>query len=300
MIREIQPGESITWPGNKRLALLIAIHFEADSASYIRPDGSVDTQDLTNRQYGGKIGIWRLLRILDRHDIKCTFFICGAAADSYPDAARAIAQRGHDIAGHGYYHEALWRLTRDAEEEVFTKTLGTLERATGRRPLGSRSCAASPTTLHTAAKMGLAWDSSMWNDDYPYLLDLGGGRTLVEIPFTINNDINFMGGGITPPAYVQGRFRSAKYSLEAWKSEFDACLIDPSGKPKMMTFCVHDYMTGHASNSKSFDDFIQYAKGDNRVWIATYSEMADRWRELCRNSTHSIDNFSIATNASPA
>jgi len=109
LIREIQPGESITWPGNKRLALLIAIHFEADSASYIRPDGSVDTQDLTNRQYGGKIGIWRLLRILDRHEIKCTFFICGAAADRYIEAARAIAERGHDIAGHGYYHEALWR-----------------------------------------------------------------------------------------------------------------------------------------------------------------------------------------------
>lgn len=300
MIREILPSESISWPGNKRLTLLIGVHFEADSTAYTRPDGSVDTQDLTNRQYGGKIGIWRLLRILDRHDIKCTFFICGAAADRYPEATRAIAQREHDIAGHGYFHEALWRLTRDAEDEVFSRTLGALERGTGRRPLGSRSCAASQYTLHTAAKMGLAWDSSMWNDDYPYLLDLGGGRTLVEIPLTINNDINFMGGGITPPAYVQGRFRSAKNALEAWKAEFEACLNDPSGKPKMMTFCVHDYMTGHACSSKAFDEFLQYVKNDERVWITTYSKMAGWWRDLCRDSTRSLEELPLSATPSPS
>lgn len=45
------------------------------------------------------------------------------------------------------------------------------------------------------------WDGSMWNDDYPYLLSLGDGKTLVEIPFSINNDVNFIGGGITAPSF---------------------------------------------------------------------------------------------------
>lgn len=299
MIREILPSRPIEWPDGKRVALLIAVHFEADAICYTHPDGSQDSHDLTNRQYGARVGMWRLLKILERQGLTATFFICGAAAEKYPEVAKAIADAGHDIAGHGFFHEALWRLSREEEDQVFLKTLGTLERVTSYRPRGSRSCAASPRTLHTATRMGLEWDSSMWNDEYPYLLSLGDGKILVEIPFTINNDINFMGGGITPPAYVIGKMRTPKNALESWKAELDACLNDSSGKARMMTFCIHDYMSGHAANSKAFETFVDYAKGDDRVWVTTYSVMASWWKKLCADSDQFVDNFPVLTSVSP-
>jgi peptidoglycan/xylan/chitin deacetylase (PgdA/CDA1 family) len=299
MIREILPSRPITWPGDKRVALLPTIHLEGDAICYKNADGSQDSQDVTNRQYGAKVGIWRLLRLLEKHQIRATFFVCGASGAKYPEAARAIVEGGHDIAGHGYFHELLWSLSTEGEEEVFAKTLGTLERVSGSRPRGSRSCAASRRTLHIAAKMGLEWDSSMWNDDYPYLLSLGEGKVLVEIPFSINNDVNFIGGGITAPSYVLGKFRSARNALESWKAELDACLNDPSGKPRMMTFCMHDYLTGHAANAKAFDDFLTYAQQDARVWFATYSEMAAWWKNLCADSNRFSDEFCLQTQMLP-
>ncbi|MBI3000885.1 MAG: polysaccharide deacetylase family protein [Deltaproteobacteria bacterium] len=299
MIREILPSRPVTWPNDKRVALLPTIHLEGDAICYKNPDGSQDSQDLTNRQYGAKVGIWRLLKILEKHRIRATFFVCGASAEKYPEAAKAIVQGEHDIAGHGFHHELLWSLSSEGEEEVFLRTLGALEKVTGCRPRGSRSCAASPRTLHTATKMGLAWDSSMWNDDYPYLLGLGEGKTLVEIPFSINNDVNFIGGGITPPSYLLGKFRSPKNALESWKAELDACLNDPSGKARMMTFCIHDYLSGHAANSKAFDEFLGYAKQDDRVWFATYSEMAAWWRNLCADSNRFSDEFCLQTDVFP-
>jgi peptidoglycan/xylan/chitin deacetylase (PgdA/CDA1 family) len=300
MIREILPDRPITWPGNKMVALLPTIHQEGDAICYKNPDGTKDSQDQSNRQYGAKIGVWRLLKILEKRRIRATFFVCGNSGERYPEASKAIVDAGHDIAGHGFFHEVLWTLSDEGEEEVFKKTLGTLERSSGTRPRGSRSCAASRRTLHIAAKMGLEWDSSMWNDDYPYLLSFDNGKTLVEIPFSINNDVNFIGGGITAPSYILGKFRSPKNALDSWKAELDACLNHPSGKPRMMTFCMHDYLTGHPANAKAFDDFLEYAQQDDRVWFATYSELAAWWKTLCADSTRMSDDFCLQTDALPS
>ena len=51
-------------------------------------------------EYGGRTGIWKILELLDRFQIKATFFICGATAEKYPQAVRAAHEAGHELAGH--------------------------------------------------------------------------------------------------------------------------------------------------------------------------------------------------------
>jgi hypothetical protein len=66
-----------------------------------------------------------------------------------------------------------------------------------------------------------------------------------------------------------------------------------------MTFCMHDYLTGHPANAKAFEEFLDYAQRDDRVWFATYSELARWWRNLCADSTLISDEFCIHTAALP-
>ena len=68
-------------------------------------NGKLNNEDYAEGEYGPKTGIWRILRMLDEVNVKTTFLTCGGIAERYPDAMKAIAERGHEVAGHGYHHD---------------------------------------------------------------------------------------------------------------------------------------------------------------------------------------------------
>src|SRR5262249_56183916 len=69
--------------------------------------GTVDHAAKAWSTYGGRVGVWRLLRLLERHGIRGTFFVNARCTEDYPDAVKAIAAPGHDLAGHAYTHDQL-------------------------------------------------------------------------------------------------------------------------------------------------------------------------------------------------
>src|SRR3990172_7376932 len=102
-ITERLPGK-IQWPEGKRLAVLIAFDYQSEVGKKVFPDGTPNYGQITEASYGGRVVIWRLLDILDRQGIKATFNVCGMTAELYPESAKAIVDRGHEIAGHTYDH----------------------------------------------------------------------------------------------------------------------------------------------------------------------------------------------------
>ena len=94
-------------------------------------EGRIDAEEYARREYGPRVGIWRILRLLDKYQIKATFVTCGALAERYPESVKAIHAAGHDVAGHGYHHEKAWKLTEEEEIETMRKTVNVLTGLTG-------------------------------------------------------------------------------------------------------------------------------------------------------------------------
>jgi allantoinase len=160
---------SVSWPGGKRIAVLVSILFETWSdgkgPSYfprttpLKP-GTVDRGAIQWAQYGGNEGLWRILRTLDRHSVPATIFCSGRCGELYPPVIAAAAQAGHDIAGHGYTQDGLFcYMTPDEEHVAIRKTLDALEQASGIRAQGWATPAYSWTehTFDLLLQNGVRW-----------------------------------------------------------------------------------------------------------------------------------------------
>ncbi len=281
MLVERRPQRKVEWPGGARVALLLTVDLEAEEDLHPFPNGKINYKDFSTRQYGGRCGVWRVLEILDRHNIKATFFICGAAVENYPEASKAIKARGHDVAAHTYHHEYLFRLNEEEEREVFHKTIAAFETVLGERPYGWRGCFISERSLGLSLEYGFKWESTQWNDDLPSVLEEEGKR-MVEIPFLFHNDVNFLGEPVMTPSPTplsSGKLGIVRNATLAWQDEFDACYERGATTPTMLTICVHPYLIGRPGPSKALDDFLAYTKKFVGVWYGRYTDVANWWLE---------------------
>jgi len=104
------------WPNGKKIAVSVTVMFETWSEG-AAPNYSVQTTHLKSgtvdhaskawSTYGGRVGVWRIIRMLDRLQIPGTFFTNGRCTEDYPDAVKQIVKSGHDIAAHAYTQDQL-------------------------------------------------------------------------------------------------------------------------------------------------------------------------------------------------
>ena len=119
----------------------VAITFDFQGGEPVRPgaNGKLNNEDYAEGEYGPKTGIWRILHMLDEVNVKTTFLTCGGRG-KIPDAMKAIAERGHEVAGHGYHHEIARDLTRQEEKDCIRRTTDMLMKRTGKaRSVGARA-----------------------------------------------------------------------------------------------------------------------------------------------------------------
>ena len=135
--------EKLAWPNGKKVAVSVTVMFETWSEGSA-PNYSVQTTHLKSgtvdhaakawSTYGGRVGVWRLLRMLDRLDIPATFFTNARCTEDYPDAVKQIVKSGHDLAGHAYTQDQLLAyMPLDAQEATIRKSIDLLESCGGRR-----------------------------------------------------------------------------------------------------------------------------------------------------------------------
>jgi len=109
----------------------------------------------------------RLLCLLERARLHATFFVLGYVADEFPDVVRRVADAGHEIALHGYYHRQVFRLSPDAFREDVLRGRDAVEAAGGRRPIGYRAPMFSINgsalwALEVLRDLGFRYDSSVF------------------------------------------------------------------------------------------------------------------------------------------
>jgi polysaccharide deacetylase family protein (PEP-CTERM system associated) len=139
-----------------------------------------------------------VLRLLDELEVRATFFVLGMTAARYPDLVREIAERGHELASHGYAHERVYDQTRESFRADLERGLEAVGSAAGARPLGYRAPAfsitrAAPWAYDVLGELGFEYDSSQYDSPRvpnriapipraPYRLRAESGAELWELP----------------------------------------------------------------------------------------------------------------------
>jgi len=266
MLQELHHGGRFFWPNEARVAVTLTFDFQGGEDVRPLADGTCDHEEYTQCEYGPHTAIWRILRILDEEGVKATFMTCGAIAERFPDAVKAIAAGGHEIGGHGYHHEVARNLTREQEWEVMRRTVDMIHNRAGKRPFGWRSCTQSPNSLELLMEHGFLWNSNSFSHDLPFLWQ-SGGRVLVELPRQP------FGDGRT----YQHRNNDAGNphdTLLIWRAMFDELHDESRLAPTYCPFQFHPYISGRPGRARTLRTIIRHMKDAGGVWFATGSEVA--------------------------
>jgi peptidoglycan/xylan/chitin deacetylase (PgdA/CDA1 family) len=229
-------------------------------------------------QYGGRTGIWNILEVLDRLNVKATFMVCGTTAEKYPDAVRAAHRAGHEIAGMSYGFDRVRTASFEREQGIVRKTVKVLHDICGATIKGWRcpDYRVSPQTLDVLSAEGFAWDSSLLNDDLPCLFDCAGGP-MVELPFTTSTaDKTYIGY----PYPMRG---GPDGLADVWNSEFDVLYRESETTPRFMILSIQTWATGRPAPLRTLRQFIERTSAHNDICFARCGEIADWCGEASRN-----------------
>lgn len=269
----------LTWPNNKRIAVMLAFDIDAETMWTTRGDGNADhITNLSRGAYGPKQGIPRILNMLDIHQVHATFFIPGVIAEKYPLVVKEIARRGHEIGFHGYLHEEFTTTTQEQEDATMRRCEKIIEDLTGQRIVGHR---APGGVLHDySLKLFLEHGyihSSNWRDsDGPFLHQIDGKPVpIVELPKdSIFDDTAY--DFYTDSAPERYELKSPDEMYEIWKEEFDS-LADEG---RMINFVLHPQFIGRASRVQMLSRLIGYMKAHG-AWMDTNKAVASYLLEQC-------------------
>ena len=277
----------IRWPEDAKIAVSVVVNYEEgseysllDGDSHHETNGEVPSpvpsgeRDLNNEsffEYGSRVGVWRLLDLFERYQIKTTFFCCAVALERNPEVAKEIVARGHEVCGHGYRWEEYHSMDRDSEREAIRKTVTSLETTTGQRPVGwfTRYGPSVNTRELVVEHGGFLYDSAGLNDDLPYYVTVKEKPWLV-VPYSMEtNDARFWRGGLV----------SISDFYDYLKDTFDCLYEEGQTHPKMMSVGLHCRIAGRPARSMAVQRFLQYASGFPGVWFARRDEIARWWSE---------------------
>lgn len=261
----VSPGRAripTAWPADAMVAVALSFDFQMGTIYDANPASSVNT----NSTYDGRVGIPRILRLLDRHDVPATFFTTGVTALLYPEVIRSIAASDrHEVGVHGWVHERTTDLDADDERRLLTKALRALEEVTGERPVGYRSPSweLSANTLGLLGELGFLYDSSMMADDEPYEILIDGQRTgLVEVPVEwVRDDAVY---------YRRTSPQSQDDVFDVWAAEFDMAYEEGG----LFQLTMHPRISGHRARVAMLDRLIRHIKSRPGVWFATHEQVA--------------------------
>ena len=279
----------MVWPGGARLAVSISVLFaegaertpyngddqiERDTEGMVVEGNARDLNVESMFEYGARRGVWRLLDILKEFDVPATFFCCGRALEQNPEAGRAIAAAGHEIAAHGYRWVPHYGWSSQQIQDDAARCVAAIEATTGRTPVGWLSRVPSASTREAIVRISsLTYDSDDYSDDVPRRFPVAG-RDWVTVPFTLDvSDEKFWS------IMQSSGFRTPGDFLTVMTETF-ATLHDESRRyPRMMSIALRPRISGRPSRAEQLWRFLETAVGTEGVWFATRAQIAAWWSE---------------------
>jgi allantoinase len=232
------------------------------------------------RDYGARVGIWRLMEILDRTGFPATAGLNSEVCEQYPDIVREGTRLGWEWLAHGANNSSLFTgMDKETEHAVIGRVLDTIEKSTGRRSRGWLGPALTETdnTLDILHDLKIDYVADWCNDELPYAIKTNGG-SILSVPYTLElGDI---------PIFLEHGGNGEDF-YNAVKDQFDVLYEEGKVRPRVMALALHPFIIGHPFRAKHLERALRYIAGHELVWKATGSEIADWYRAAVdRNGAH--------------
>lgn len=274
------------WPHGARLAINFVINYEEGSertplegdrdreplveAKYDVPAGERELFTESTFEYGSRVGVWRLLELLDEYKVTATVFACGQALERNPAAAKAFVDRGYDFVGHGYRWLPHTGMTPEQERSDVRMCADSIKTMTGYSIRGWFT--RPPNTVNTRqalAAEGLLYDSGAVNDDLPYFQTVND-RPMLIVPYSLDvNDTKFF----------KGQFFTAR-DFEAYAVDsFDTLHGQSQRSPLMMSVGLHSRIIGRPGRLIGLRRFLEHIRRQSDVWVTGRDAIATFWAE---------------------
>lgn len=271
----------VEWPGGARVALFIVPALEwfplDMSNKPFAPPGAMSTaypdlRHYTLRDYGNRVGIYRLMKVLRARRLKATAALNARVASRYPALVDALLQEGWEVMGHGLDMGRLHHsgLSPEEEERYVAETIDTLERATGQRPRGWLSPAKSQSwaTPDLLQRHGIDYCCDWDNDDLPYPMKAGDG-SLACMP--LSPDIDDF-------AILGRNHHSEAEFTEQLIDQFDFLYDEALSRGgRIMSISLRPWLIGQPYRIGALEEALDHILSRPGVWSATGSEILDSW-----------------------
>lgn len=262
----------VTWPGDARLAVWVAINLEVflpgGRATSLVPRAATALVDPLNtgwRDYGPRVGFWRIYEALQELGFPGSAMLNSEVIQHYPQIVEAGLRADWAWIAHGTnnssYHD---ELQSEAEAEVLASMTDAITAATGNAPTGwlGPGLSESPSTLPLLRSLGYTYVLDWCCDDQPFETSVPG---MYSVPYTLElNDI---------VAFSVHHLSASEYG-RAIKDQFDVLMEESAETGRVLTISLHPFLAGHAFRIKHIRSALEYIASSSDVWLTTSDDLA--------------------------
>ena len=273
----------LRWPRGARLALCTIVALE--HVEWAPPAGSVQAPNLyahlavrrpipefwsiSHREYGHRVGIFRLIEVLEKHGVRPTIAMDAMTARNYPYLVRHLRERGCEFIAHGVSASRMItsRMSEVEERAYIDESIAAVRAATGRLPAGwcGPEYGESARTPQLLAQAGIRYVCDWANDEQPYRMTTAAGE-LYALPVMVELDDAF--------ALRDRCFRVDEYCAQLTDA-FDTMYRDAAISGRLLAINLHPWLMGQAFRIEFLDEALAHMVRHTEVWCATGSEIID-------------------------
>ncbi len=267
----------LVWPKNARVALWVIPNIEVFALDERMPVGSGKIPEVpmySIRDYGVRVGIWRIIEVLEHYNIRGTVALNSEVCDTYPQIIEETIKLGWEFMGHNESNtRRLNVIPPEDERRIIHDSLVRIERATGRKPNGWLSAGLQETwnTLEYLVEEGCRYIADWVNDDQPYLMNIKG-KKLVSLPYSF--EIN------DKPAF-EDHHRTAEEFDNMIRRQFNVLYREGASSGRVMCIALHPYIIGMPHRIGALGSALDYICSHEGVWLATGAEIVDHYLTTC-------------------
>ena len=263
--RALPDAPKIVWPNGARIAVWVipnVEHFHLEIGS-----SAPDVRNHSRRDYGNRVGLWRLMDVLTKHKIRGTVALNAEIGLYYPRIMQAMIDLDWELMGHGLTNSSTMSgLSNEAERKLIQDTRKVIEdwgqKMRGWLGPGLTETFDTPDLLKEA---GVEYLADWVNDDLPYRFNNG----LYSIPYSLElNDMPL--------------FNNPSISIEDFKrricDSFDVLYAEGATNGRVLGIALHPFLIGAAHRIKYLDEALAYIAGHDGVWFATGDEIIRVYR----------------------
>jgi len=268
-------------PGGARIAVIPYVnveHFPEHLRGTALVPGTANlVPDVLNygwRDYGNRVGLWRIMEIMDAHCMRGTVCLNADAIIEYPRIIEEGEKRKWAWMGHGMNNSPasfLSNIDEEQERKLVGEVLSTMEKALGRKTKGwiGPFLSETPNTPNILADMGVEYLCDFTCDDQPFKFNTRTG-SLIGMPYSLElNDV---------PAFLD-LGQSASTFGDMIVDQFDVLYAEGETNPRFMPIVVHSFLAGQPFRAKHLKRAFDYIAGHDKIWFTTGDEINAWYRK---------------------